>query len=260
MHHQSARRTGPPASKPRSASPPHDHADAAAAPGDNAIAPAPGTDSRMRTHRPIATAHTAAVLGSDVIVGLAIGAAPNGNMRWWLVPEAQVTGTGTWPAASKRRAVARRSTGASGGRMFQRQPYLVPPSPGCSRAASGEPAHDTPGGTPPFPGTNISPGGTAVTGDDGGIVNVRTRGGPERHRACHPRVRLPDALPGRARQQQVSSGRGLARLHPGLHDPGRQVQLSSHGRGELQRVQSRPAARRAQGMPARWVPAPAPSR
>src|SRR6266705_5650214 len=90
MHHQSARRTGPPASKPRSASPPHDHADAAAAPGDNAIAPAPGTDSRMRTHRPIATAHTAAVLGSDVIVGLAIGAAP--QRQYALVAGARSTG------------------------------------------------------------------------------------------------------------------------------------------------------------------------
>src|SRR6266705_5071477 len=66
MHHQSDRRTGPPASKPRNASPPHDHADAAAAPGDNAIAPAPGTDSRMRTHRPIPTAHTAAVISARI--------------------------------------------------------------------------------------------------------------------------------------------------------------------------------------------------
>jgi hypothetical protein len=163
---------------------------------------------------------------------------------------------GHGPAASKGREVARRSTGASGGRVVQRQPYLVPASPGCSRAANGEPAHHTPGGTPPFPGTNISPGGTAVADDDGGIVNVRTRGGRERHRAIHPRARLPDALPGRARQQQVSSGRGLAHLHAGLHDPDRQVQLSSDGRGELQRVQSRPAARRAQRacLPTRYPP------
>jgi hypothetical protein len=62
------------------------------------------------------------------------------------------------------------------------------------------------------------------------------------------RVRLLEALPGRARQQQLRAGRGLADLPADVHDPGRRVQLSSDGRGELQGVQSRSAARRRQGI------------
>ena len=129
----------------------------------------------------------------------------------------------------------------------------------CGRS-SAEPAHGTPCDTPPFLSTNVSPGGTAVTDDDSGIVNAGARRPREQHRACHPRVRLLDALPGRARQHQVPAGRGLARLRADVHDPDRRVQLSSDGRGELQPVQSRPAARRRQGLPARPAATPASSR
>jgi hypothetical protein len=44
-------------------------------------------------------ASIAAVLGSDVIIGLAIGAAPQRQCA--LVPEAHVTGPVTWPGSVK---------------------------------------------------------------------------------------------------------------------------------------------------------------
>jgi len=59
-----------------------------------------GVTQRVR-HGWVGGAHIAAVLGSDVIIGLPSGRRPNGNMRWWLVPEAHVTGTGTWPGSVK---------------------------------------------------------------------------------------------------------------------------------------------------------------
>ncbi len=166
---------------------------------------------------------------------------------------------GHGPAASDRCEVTRHRAGASRGSVF-RQPHLVPASQGCSRAASAEPAHGTSGGTRPFLSSDVSPGGTAVTGDDSGIVNAGTRRRREQHRARHPRVRLLEALPGRARQQQVPAGRGLAHLLADVHDPGWRVQLPSNGQGELQPVQSRPAARRRQGLPARPAATPASSR
>jgi hypothetical protein len=57
-----------------------------------------GVTQRVR-HGCAGGAHIAAVLGSDVIIGLAIGSAPQRQCA--LVPEAHVTGTGTWPGSVK---------------------------------------------------------------------------------------------------------------------------------------------------------------
>jgi hypothetical protein len=176
------------------------------------------------------------------------------NMRW--CPRCKVAGTWYGLAASYRCEVTGHCAGASGGRVCQRRPHRRWAPPRCSRAANGEPAH----GTPSVLSINIGPGGPAVADDASGIVHVRARRRREQHRARHPRARLLEAPPGRARQQQVPAGRGLAHLPTDIHGPGRPVQLSRDGPGELQPMQPRPAARRRQGLPAQRATTPASSR
>jgi hypothetical protein len=115
---------------------------------------------------------------------------------------------GHGPAASNRCEVTRHCASASRGRVFQ-QPHLVSASPRCSPQPAPN-LHTALPATPhrssaPMSARVVLPSRTMTAGSSmSGRVVV------EQHRACHPRVRLLEALPGRARQQQLRAGRGLA--------------------------------------------------
>lgn len=183
-----------------------------------------------------------------------LGRAYQRRMRW--CRGCKVAGTWHGLAASYRCEVTGHGAGAGGGGVCQRRRHRLGASPWCCRAANGEPAR----GTPPVLSFDVGPGGLAVADDDSGIVDVRARRRREQHRARRPRARLREALPGRAGQRHVPAGRGLAHLPADLDNPGRAVQLSGDGPGELQPVQPSPAARRRPGLPARRAATPACSR
>jgi hypothetical protein len=170
---------------------------------------------------------------------------------------ANAAGTGRGLAASHRCEDIPHRAGACSDRVFRRRPHLAEACRRCSRAASGKRARDAACGTWPLPGAGVGAGGIAVAHDDRGIVHAGAGGRGEHHGAGDLRVWLRGALPGGAPEPRLPAGRGLAPLPAEVHDPGRPVGLSGDGRGKLQHVQSRPAARCRPGVPSRRAPAPA---